>query len=164
MLTSEKAPSDATKHRVLIVDDHPIVRRGLSSLLTDEGGIVVCGEAEDVEDALEMVAATAPELVVVDNDSTLSYDAVFQEYRGRLPLRTCVELVPGIPAARNRGCRRNNWSSFVLPPRKWALRRNRGARFPRPFGLTARWKRAPRQTATSGVLRPARRFGPCPRR
>ncbi len=43
------------------------------------------------------------EVVVVDNDSTLSYEAVFEEYRSLLPLRTVVERVPGIPAARNRG-------------------------------------------------------------
>lgn len=50
------------------------------------------------------IQSLAPdEVVVVDNNSTLSYDAVFDEYRGRLPLHTVVERVPGIPAARNRG-------------------------------------------------------------
>jgi glycosyltransferase involved in cell wall biosynthesis len=53
--------------------------------------------------SLAMQSLAPDEVVVVDNDSTLSYDAVFQEYRGRLPLRTVVERVPGIPAARNRG-------------------------------------------------------------
>ena len=43
------------------------------------------------------------EVLVVDNNSTRSYLPVFEEYRGRLPLRTVVERVPGIPAARNRG-------------------------------------------------------------
>jgi glycosyltransferase involved in cell wall biosynthesis len=43
------------------------------------------------------------EVVVVDNDSTLSYEAVFEQYRSLLSLRTVVERVPGIPAARNRG-------------------------------------------------------------
>jgi DNA-binding NarL/FixJ family response regulator len=66
MLANDKLAAKTMKHRVLIVDDHPIVRRGLSSLLNDEADVLVCGEAEDVEDALEMVAATEPELVVVD--------------------------------------------------------------------------------------------------
>jgi glycosyltransferase involved in cell wall biosynthesis len=43
------------------------------------------------------------EVVVVDNDSSESYDAVFDRYRPLLPLRTVVERIPGIPAARNRG-------------------------------------------------------------
>jgi glycosyltransferase involved in cell wall biosynthesis len=45
------------------------------------------------------------EVVVVDNNSRQSYDAVFRAYRHRLHLRTFVETTPGIPAARNRGLR-----------------------------------------------------------
>jgi DNA-binding NarL/FixJ family response regulator len=66
MSVSEKVQSRCMKRRVLIVDDHPIVRRGLRSLLGDEPGVVVCGEAEDVEDAMEMIKTTHPELVIVD--------------------------------------------------------------------------------------------------
>jgi DNA-binding NarL/FixJ family response regulator len=54
------------KHRVLIVDDHPVVRRGLNALLADEPDVEVCGEAEDVEEAIERVGVTEPEVVVVD--------------------------------------------------------------------------------------------------
>ncbi len=66
MTANSAAQSTSVKHRVLIVDDHPIVRRGLISLLDEEPDIEVCGEAEDVEDALEMIEATGPELVIVD--------------------------------------------------------------------------------------------------
>lgn len=45
------------------------------------------------------------EVLVVDNNSALSYESVFAEFQDRLPLRTVVETVPGIPAARNRGIR-----------------------------------------------------------
>lgn len=45
------------------------------------------------------------EIIVVDNNSSRSYEAVFREFRDRLPLRTFVEETPGIPAARNRGLR-----------------------------------------------------------
>ncbi len=43
------------------------------------------------------------EVLVVDNNSSKSYEPVFKEFRDRLPLKTVVEIIPGIPAARNRG-------------------------------------------------------------
>lgn len=52
--------------RILLVDDHPVVRRGISQLLQDAEGLVVCGEAEDTESALELVEQEEPDLVVVD--------------------------------------------------------------------------------------------------
>ena len=45
------------------------------------------------------------EVLVVDNNSTKSYDAVFREFEKTLPLRMVVEAAPGIPNARNRGIR-----------------------------------------------------------
>jgi glucosyl-dolichyl phosphate glucuronosyltransferase len=45
------------------------------------------------------------EVLIVDNNSSKSYESVFQEFMGALPLRTMVEKTPGIPAARNRGIR-----------------------------------------------------------
>ena len=58
--------ADQTKYRILIVDDHPIVRRGLRELVADEPDLEVCGEAEDVAQALSQVAETRPDLVIVD--------------------------------------------------------------------------------------------------
>lgn len=52
--------------RVLIVDDHPIVREGLASLLSKQTDFVVCGEAEDVPTALRLVNETKPDVVTVD--------------------------------------------------------------------------------------------------
>ena len=52
--------------RVLIVDDHPIVRRGLKVLIADEPGMEVCGEAGDVAGALREFEKTHPDVVVVD--------------------------------------------------------------------------------------------------
>ncbi len=55
-----------TKRRILIVDDHPLVRRGLADLIAGEPDLEVCGEAADAAEALQKVAATQPHLVVVD--------------------------------------------------------------------------------------------------
>jgi DNA-binding NarL/FixJ family response regulator len=54
------------RHRILIVDDHPIVRRGLRELVADAPDFEVCGEAEDVAEALRLVDAFCPDIVVVD--------------------------------------------------------------------------------------------------
>lgn len=52
--------------RVLIVDDHPIVREGLSSLLAKQPDFEVCGEAEDIPSALRLVEEMNPHVVTVD--------------------------------------------------------------------------------------------------
>jgi DNA-binding NarL/FixJ family response regulator len=52
--------------RLLIVDDHPVVRRGLRGLLADEAEIQVVGEAASGEDALAMARALRPEVLLVD--------------------------------------------------------------------------------------------------
>ncbi|GIE95528.1 response regulator [Paractinoplanes rishiriensis] len=52
--------------RVLIVDDHPAVRRGLRAFLELAGGLEVTGEAADGISALDLVAATAPDVVLLD--------------------------------------------------------------------------------------------------
>jgi len=52
--------------RVLIVDDHPFMRRGLAQTINDQPGMVVCGEAGSVAEALEIMESASPHLAVVD--------------------------------------------------------------------------------------------------
>jgi DNA-binding NarL/FixJ family response regulator len=52
--------------RVLIVDDHPVVRRGLRVLLEVQDGIEVAGEAGDGPAALKLAAEQAPDVVLLD--------------------------------------------------------------------------------------------------
>jgi DNA-binding NarL/FixJ family response regulator len=51
---------------VLIVDDHPVVRRGLRVLLEVAGGIEVAGEAGDGDTALALAAEHAPDVILLD--------------------------------------------------------------------------------------------------
>ena len=48
----------ARKRRVLVVDDHPIVRQGLALMIDQEPDLEVCGEAEEAASALAAIAAT----------------------------------------------------------------------------------------------------------
>ncbi len=54
------------KYRVMVVDDHPIVRRGLGELVADEPDLEMCGEAEDVAGALQQLETNRPDIVIVD--------------------------------------------------------------------------------------------------
>jgi len=51
---------------VLIVDDHPIVRQGLSQLINAEDDLEVCGSAATVEEALQSLSESYPDVVIVD--------------------------------------------------------------------------------------------------
>ncbi len=52
--------------RIFLVEDHPVFRLGLKELINQEDDLEVCGEADDVESALEEIAKTMPDLVLVD--------------------------------------------------------------------------------------------------
>lgn len=56
----------AARHRILVVDDHPVTRLGLSALIGRERDLVVCGEAGSSPDAVELVPRLAPDLAIVD--------------------------------------------------------------------------------------------------
>lgn len=56
----------ADRIRVLIVDDHPIVRQGLRSLLSNYPDMILVGEAEDANTALEIASRVAPEVILLD--------------------------------------------------------------------------------------------------
>jgi DNA-binding NarL/FixJ family response regulator len=54
------------KTRILIVDDHPMMRDGLRQLIAHEPDMELCGEADDVASALEQAEALKPDLAIVD--------------------------------------------------------------------------------------------------
>src|SRR2546425_5596990 len=57
---------DKPKFRVLLVDDHPIVRIGLTQLINHEPDLVVCGEAEDAPTAFEAICRMQPNIAIID--------------------------------------------------------------------------------------------------
>lgn len=58
--------STATRKRILLVDDHPLLRQGIGQLINLQPDLVVCGEAEDRNGAMSAAEGTNPDLAVVD--------------------------------------------------------------------------------------------------
>lgn len=54
------------KAKIIIVDDHPIVRQGLADLINQEKDFIVCGQAEDAAGAMKAIKDLEPDLVIVD--------------------------------------------------------------------------------------------------
>ena len=52
--------------RILIVDDHPATREGLAARISGQADLQVCGEAEDVVNAMRLLDSTRPDVIVVD--------------------------------------------------------------------------------------------------
>jgi DNA-binding NarL/FixJ family response regulator len=55
-----------TKAKVLVVDDHAIVREGLAELINDQPDLITCGEAESPPQAMKVAAETKPDAAVID--------------------------------------------------------------------------------------------------
>ncbi len=54
------------RYRVLVVDDHPIVRQGLALLINREPDLQVCGEAEEGRSAMQAIETLRPDIVILD--------------------------------------------------------------------------------------------------
>ena len=56
----------APKRRVFIVDDHPLVREGLTNLINSQSDLIVCGEAKDSSEAIDGIAKERPDVAIID--------------------------------------------------------------------------------------------------
>lgn len=66
--TSEerKGPPRSAPLRIVIVDDHPIVRKGLTELINHEPDMIVCGESDTAADGLDRIRRERPGVAIVD--------------------------------------------------------------------------------------------------
>jgi DNA-binding NarL/FixJ family response regulator len=62
----KKEQTDERKTQILIVDDHPVVREGLETMLNYEQDLNVCAQAEDAPQALQAIAELNPDIAIVD--------------------------------------------------------------------------------------------------
>jgi DNA-binding NarL/FixJ family response regulator len=63
-MSAKQAPPN--KKRILLVDDHPVLRKGLARLIDSKEEFVVCGEASTAVDAMALIREVEPDLVIVD--------------------------------------------------------------------------------------------------
>ena len=66
MSRKEQSLTPAKRKKILLVDDHPLMRHGQADLLNREPDFVVCGEASTAREAMEAIAKLAPDIVLVD--------------------------------------------------------------------------------------------------
>jgi DNA-binding NarL/FixJ family response regulator len=82
-------PAPAPTARILVVDDHPIVRLGIRQMIGADPGLAVCGEADSAEAALRWVAGHTADLAIVD----LSLG----DGAGLELIRSLRQAAPGLP-------------------------------------------------------------------
>jgi DNA-binding NarL/FixJ family response regulator len=66
MKTTGSRPNVTARRKILILDDHPITRYGLTQLINHEPDLLVCGDAESAAQALAAMKSTRPDLVLAD--------------------------------------------------------------------------------------------------
>jgi len=83
----------ARKSRVFIVDDHPLVREGLTNLINGQDDLIVCGEAKDSARAVNGIAKARPDVAVIDisleNESGLE---LVKQLAGQFPQVSLIIL------------------------------------------------------------------------
>jgi len=65
-MNSNTSGTTARKHGVFIVDDHPLVREGLTNLINRQSDLVVCGEAKDSAEAIDGMTKERPDVAIID--------------------------------------------------------------------------------------------------
>jgi len=66
MPSKNEAKSRLKPKRILLVDDHPLMRKGQADLVNSESDMTVCGEAGSAREAMDAIAKTKPDLVLAD--------------------------------------------------------------------------------------------------
>ena len=83
----------ARKNRVFIVDDHPLVREGLTNLINGQDDLIICGEAKNSAQALDGIMKADPDVALIDisleNESGLE---LVKQLGSRFPLVALIVL------------------------------------------------------------------------
>jgi DNA-binding NarL/FixJ family response regulator len=66
MSAKKQKKAEEDKSKILVVDDHPMIREGLVRLVDDEQDLAICGQADDAPEALKAISETKPDIVVID--------------------------------------------------------------------------------------------------
>lgn len=81
--------------RILIVDDHPIVRQGLIQMIDREADLTVCGEAEDAHQAFDKIKILKPDFMIVDITlKDINGIELIKQIRGRKARGSPLDRIP----------------------------------------------------------------------
>jgi len=89
MTTKAQATRPQKQKRILLVDDHPLMRRGQADLLSREPDFLVCGEAGTAREAMDAIAKLKPDLVLTD--------MALPDKDGMELIKDILALHPGLP-------------------------------------------------------------------
>jgi DNA-binding NarL/FixJ family response regulator len=65
-MNNSSSKTIARKNRVFIVDDHPLVREGLTNLINGQDDLIICGEAKNSAQALDGIMQAHPDVALID--------------------------------------------------------------------------------------------------
>lgn len=84
------SPARSESKRIMIVDDHPMMRTGLMQLIGKQPGMAVCGEAGSPAEAMDQIANSRPDLILVDisikGSSGLEFIKNVSAVHGHIPM------------------------------------------------------------------------------
>src|SRR4051812_31743196 len=90
MNPSSSNPETVERKRILIVDDHPMMRAGLIQLINKQSDMEVCGEAGGPEEAMQLLVISRPDLILVDismkGSSGLEFIRDVSAVHGHIPM------------------------------------------------------------------------------
>jgi DNA-binding NarL/FixJ family response regulator len=64
--SKSRKKAEVLKRKVLLVDDHPITRQGVSAMINQQDDLIVCGETDNAASALELISTLEPDMIVLD--------------------------------------------------------------------------------------------------
>jgi len=92
-MNENPAIATACRRRIFIVDDHPLVREGLTNLINGQSDLIVCGQTEDSAGAIAGIAKARPDVALIDislkNESGLE---LIKNLESQFPLVALIVL------------------------------------------------------------------------
>src|SRR5947208_5980253 len=92
-MNENPAIATACRRLIFIVDDHPLVREGLTNLINGQSDLIVCGQAEDSAGAIAGIAKARPDVALIDislkNESGLE---LIKNLESQFPLVALIVL------------------------------------------------------------------------
>lgn len=88
-VSPDASKAGSARRRIVLVDDHPVTRDGVSVLIDQEPDLVVCGQSDSAPAALQLIERTKPDLAIVD--ITLKTTSGIELLKG------LKALMPGLP-------------------------------------------------------------------